>query len=219
MTGIYNLAPGGDSSAQLTTINTNVDGLETAIGTSADAASATGTISAKLAAIATYIDTLETALGTSGDAASPTGSISAKLASIATFVDGLEGFVDGIEGVLGTAVAAPTANTINANLVRNIKASAQCSSSANTQGSTPVAATGATASTLVNTASAGTDWRRILVYNNGTLPILIAIGTAATATTYSFPLPPGAMVIAETLASITALSTGVATTCLVTVES
>lgn len=219
MTGIYSLAPVSDANATLTTINTNVDGLETAIGTPADGASATGTISAKLAAIANFVDTLETALGTSGDAASATGSISAKLAAIATFIDGLEGFTDGIEGALGTAVAAPAANTINANIVRNIKASAQCSTTANTQGSTTVAASGATASTLVSAAPAGTDWRRILIHNNGSLNILIALGTAATATVYSFPLPPGILIIFETLASITALSTGAATTCLVTVES
>lgn len=216
MTAIYSLAPNIEASATLTTINSNIDGLEAAVGTPADVASATGSLLARLGAIVSFVDGLEAAMGTTGDAASINGSLLARLGAIASFVDALEGFTDGVESALGTAVAVPATNTINANINRNIKASAQCSSSVDTQGSKAVTAN---ASVLVAAAGVGIDWRRILIHNNGSLTILIALGVVATPTLYSVPLPAGAFMIAETLASITALSTGGATTCLVTVEN
>lgn len=219
MTAIYSLAPVNDTNAALTAINTNTDGLETAVGTQADTANVAGSLLARLAAIAGLVDGLKTAIGTTGDAASTTGSLLARLGSIAGFVDGLEGFTDGIEGVLGTAVASPTANTINANLLRTMRVASNCSTAATVSGSTAVAAAGGTASTLASSAAAGTDWRRISIYNNGSVNILLAIGAAATATAYTMPVPAGYLLTLETLLSLTALSSADATNVLVTIET
>ncbi len=188
MTAIYNLMPSADSSAQLTTINTNVDGLEAAVGTQADAASATG-------------------------------SLLARLGAIAAFIDQLEGFTDGIEGVLGTAVATPAANTINANLLRTLNAASNCSRTVAAQVVIAVAPAGSAATTLIGSANAGTDWRRVSIYNSGTERLLLGIGVTATASIHSFPLPPGVLIVQETLVNITALSAGAAGSCIVTLES
>ena len=188
MTAIYSLAPVSESSNILTNINTNVDGLEAAIGTTTDVANATG-------------------------------SLLARLGAIATFVDGLEGFTDGIEGTLGTATVTPAANTINANLVRLIRAAGASSLviTPPTTGSVPIS-TGTAASLVTGTSAV--DWRRVKIFNPTSNPtVLIALGGNATQSLYSYPLPPGHMAIEETLGSITALSTGSACNVLITVES
>lgn len=226
MTAIYSLAPATNADATLTTINTNIDGLETAVGTASDAPSATGSLLARLGAIAAFVDGLESAVGTAGDAASATGSIAARLGNviaqlttIAGFVDGLEGFTDGIEAVLGIASATPGANTINANILRTIRAASNCSQAVVGPVSVAVAGTGGTASTLATAAAAGTDWRRISIFNSGSVSIFLAVGALATASAYTMPVPAGYLLTLETTQSVTALSSAGATSVLVTVET
>ncbi|MCT7949992.1 hypothetical protein NG798_09355 [Ancylothrix sp. C2] len=220
MTSIYSLVPVNDANSTLTTINTNIDGLETAVGTPADVANAAGSLLARLGAIAALVDGLEAAIGTTGDAASSTGSLLARLGAIAGFVDQLEGFTDGIESVLGTAAATPAANTINANLLRAVRAASGASRTVtppSAQTTVPISTEGA-AATLASETTA-VDWRRVSIYNNGTVPVFICLGGNATTSLYSFPLPPGNFAIPETLGLVTAISSGAATTVLVTVES
>ena len=205
MTGIYSLAPVNDTNAALTTINNNIDGLETAIGTQADTPNSTGSLLGRVGAAASFLNALQTAMGAIADAASATGSLLARIGQVCA--------------VLGLASATPGANTINANIVRNVKASAQCSSNVVAPASVAVAISTGSASTLAAAASAGTDWRRLSIYNSGSVSIFLAIGAAATASAYTMPVPTGYLLTLETLANVTALSSGAATNVLVTIET